>query len=478
MDSGTARGWSPGTNVRGRIAVPGSKSIAQRVLAVALLAEGTTSFAGLPAGRDVMQALRCARAGGARFPSEAKPDDLLATALIPRLGTGRILGAPMGDRERARDWATFHPGESGTTARIYTAIAALARPSGSGSEVVPEGSLLQRSSPALFDALRRAGAGIEHASEAAPAGSWPALLTSTAPPTRLELIQPSSSQEVSALLIAAAAHRGPIEVRVSGAIPSAGYVAVTLQTLEQFGAVVTREEFRSDVDAHAGVTYRVQGPLVAPRATVRIEADASSAAVALAAGVLCGGRSTEGSGPAGEGTSVEGIGLGSAQPDVGIVAALGALGCNVTGSSEERLAVSGVPRRGGTIDCSRMPDAAPVLAAVAAFVARSGEPVHLKGLETLPGKESQRIEVLARGLRTVGYRVEHDDRSLSVLGSTGVAREAVVLDPEGDHRMAFAFALLSLFETGVSVSNPGCVSKSWPSFWETLGASSAPDQGI
>lgn len=445
----------PDLRVRGEVRVPHSKSIAQRVLACALIADGETRFEGLPPGKDVLHALRSAREGGARFPSDRKADDLLATALIPRLGRGTLIGVPPHRGEPARDWTRFPVGESGTSARLFTAIGALARPSKSGAEVVPSGTLAKRRSPALFRALREAGAGVEHGGLE---DGWPALLTAVEPPDLIELVHPTSSQEVSALLVALAAHDGRREVHVVGSIPSAGYVDITIAVLEGFGAVVTRSDVRGDGGVEDGTHFTVRGPLRAPQGTLRVESDASSAAVALAAGALSGGGDTV----------VLGVGTGSSQPDAAFPGLMQRLGCDASGSSPECLALGGVPDRGGSIDCSAVPDLAPVLAAVGGFLADRGHVLELTGLETLPGKESSRIEVLARGLTAIGCDVTADDRSLTVSGRSSRPTGPVELDPSGDHRMAFAFALMSLFEPNVRVLDPGCVSKSWPSFWRDI----------
>lgn len=457
---GEARTLGPGARIEGEVRVPASKSIAQRALACALMASGETRISGLPTGQDVLHALRCARAGGARFPSDGRPDDLLATALIPRLGRGALVGAPLGARERAREWAAFPVGESGTAARLFTAIAALARPEGSGSEIQPSGSLVGRTSPAFFGALRAAGAGVEHAGVD---GGWPVLLTAAAPPARIELEAPGSSQEVSALLMALAAHPGRRDVHVVGRIPSRGYVDVTMDVLERFGAFVAAETFQGDGHGGGGEHFTVRGPLTAPNADFHVERDASSAAVALAAGVLSTGRIT----------TVWGIGTGSRQPDAAFPALMERFGCDGSLSTEESLSLRGHPTRGATIDCSEVPDLAPVFAAVGAFVARSGETTTLSGLGTLPGKESSRIQVLAEGLLALGYDVVFDDASLSIRGRAAKAQAPILLNPHGDHRMAFAFALMSLFEPMALVDQPECVRKSWPSFWRDLSAPSA-----
>ncbi|MEM9380832.1 MAG: hypothetical protein AAGB93_12840 [Planctomycetota bacterium] len=456
VDTPSAAGFQVGAGVHGEVRVPASKSIAQRALAAASVARGTSEILGLPGSDDVVAGLRSARAFGANFPSDGKRDDLLATALMRRSGLGRLTGVPPGRQEGPRPWCKIPVGESGTSARLFTALAALARPAGSGAEVVPDGSLARRSSPALFRSLRRAGVGVEHGGVE---DGWPVLLTAAAPPEVLDLEAPSSSQEVSALLLALAVHSGERRLRVVGRVPSRGYVDVTRAVLGAFGASVRSEPMASDHADGEGVLFTVRGPLTPPPDPLHCESDASSAAVALAAGVLSGGSEVV----------VRGVGTASRQPDAAVVGALVAFGCDTGDSDVERLVARGTPTCGARIDCSTTPDLAPVLAAVGAYAARkAGQESELFGLETLPGKESSRIEVLAEGLRRIGLTVAHDDRSLRIAPGDRSAGDAVDLDPHGDHRMAFCFALLSLFEPGVRTLEPGCVGKSWPSFWTDL----------
>ncbi len=445
----------------GAVRVPGSKSMAQRILAAASIARGQTRLVGLPSSEDVVGALRCARALGARFPGGQRPDDPLALALLRSGAAGVVVGDPPTPRGAPRPWARLEPGESGTCARLFSALGALGRPEGSGSEVVPAGTLRSRASGPLFDALREAGAGVE------PAGAldgWPALFTAATPPKSLELRHPLSSQEVSGLLLAIASHAGERHLRVVGPIPSRGYVDMTVQVLGRFGGSVRSEELVSDSPDESGTLFTIRGPLSAPSEAIACEPDASAAAVALVAGALSGGRRTW----------VEGVGTGSLQPDVAITACLQAFGCSVEGSGPDRLVVTGAPSRGAQIDCVGFPDLAPVLAAVAGFVACRGlGESTLTGLGTLPGKECDRISVLARGLRALGLEVLQGDSSLTVSGDSrgrGMEREALSLDPESDHRMVFFGALLSLFEPGIQCLEPGCVGKSWPGFWQDLAA--------
>ena len=440
IDSESPRSLGPGRAIQGAVPVPGSKSLAQRFVLAAAVARGTTRLEGLPDSEDVAAALRAARSLGGRV------EDLGG-------GSCRIEGSPDRTGVRAPD-DPLDCGESATLARLATALLALAVEPGSRGELAARGSLLRRTSEPLVDALEAAGARLVSPG----AGTWPLEVTATsALPETVMLNGPVSSQELSALLLALAAHEaGPRgrSVLVLGGLPSEPYARMTAAVLERFGA-----RFGA-----AGAEWRVAGPLEAPAEPVRVEPDASAAAVALAAGCLSGGE-----------VRVEGFEERSLQGDLAIVEHLVALGCRAERVGGA-LVASGPPTRAAELDCEATPDLAPVLAAVAGAHAlraeRGSEPTRLVGLGTLNGKESRRVEVLATGLAALGLAVEADEEELSIGSAEGAPVEgALVLDPHGDHRMAFAFGLLSLVRPGLSVADPGCVAKSWPGFWEDLAPS-------
>lgn len=436
--------------------VPPSKSQLQRALVLASLAAGSTRLdvpgdgAGWPADAD--RALELVRAAGAQVTLE------------PGARTVLIEGRPEG-------WcgATLRLGESGTLARLATAAAALAGRPGAAFRLLPEGTLRGRSSPALVAALRQAGCQLTPGEQS----TWPLELTPAREPggpARVVLVEPGSSQEVTALLIALAASAKERELVVRGAIPSRPYVDITLAMLARFG--VDASERTAQSEAAPGLRFVLRRPLIAPPQSLAIEPDASAAAVLLAAGCLSGSR-----------VRVRGLGPHSVQGDVRIVEWLQAFGCEAgfgscpasRGDADASLAqdsfafAGGAPRRGVELDLGDTPDLAPVLAALAHRAALThGATSRLTGLETLPGKESSRIRVLAGGLKALGARVEHDQASLTIAPGSERSDGALELDPEGDHRMAFAFALASLGRSGVRIRDPGCVGKSWPGFWATL----------
>lgn len=433
----------PGATVAGSGRPPGSKSIAQRALVIASWAHGTTLVRGLPDGRDVRAARAWARelAGLPEGSSEEVPEEVEVRREDP--SELRLRGVRPG-----REWNSpvARVDESGTLARLVTAVAALtAAPH--PIDVRVAGSLRRRRSPALLRALERAGAGVR--SERPPV-AWPLRLTPTRCPFALRLERPSSSQELSALGVAAAAWGGRRSVTWSGPLPSRPYAEMTWNELRAFGLDVRVEALPDGGRVHLNGRLRSPGER-------SVEPDASSAAVLLAAAALTGGELT-----------VEGLGTDSAQGDVRIVEHLAAFGVAARGEAG-RLRVAGAPTRPARLDLAETPDLAPVVAAVAGSLALRGlGPSRLTGLGTLRGKESDRIAVLARGLRALGLSIGETRDSLEIApGEPG--SERVELSAQGDHRMVFAFALLSLVRPGLAVRGAEAAAKSWPGFAAELG---------
>lgn len=431
-------GFEPGGAVAGEFRPPGSKSIAQRLVVAASLGHEEFRITALPDGADVLAALAVAR-------TVARDVRTLAPAAVA------ITGNPPGPH---RGWAPSVPlavGESGTLARLALAALALCGRGGALYTLAPSGTLVRRASPALVRALAESGVDLEALAGGDASATFALRVRPIGPPAELVLRAPRSSQEVSALLVALAAYPDTNRLVVEGAIPSRPYLDLTLGVLARLGVSVV-ESVAGDTRAH----FDVRGPLRAPAEPIVCEPDASSAAVALCAACMSGGALV-----------IRGLGDASLQGDVRIVEHLARFGCD-TSRDADTLRARGVPRHGAELDLAREPDLAPALAAVAAAVALAGRGAsRFAGLETLPGKESSRIAVLATGLAALGLDVAHDARSLRIAPGAPT-RGPLVLDPAGDHRMAFAFGLAGLVRPGVRVSGADCVAKSWPGFWRDL----------
>ena len=273
----------------------------------------------------------------------------------------------------------------------------------------------------------------------------------------LEIRDACSSQEVSALMLAGggpdAHHPG---VLVHGVVPSLPYVELTRTVMRCFGlrAVVAPE----------GGAHRIAvlAASYADLGTVDVEPDASLAGVALAAACLAGGE-----------LRVPGIEERSPQGDARVADHLRAFGCDA-GRDRDGLFAAGLPTRGASLDLFGEPDLAPVLTAVAASAAlRVGARSKLAGLETLVGKESDRLAGIAEALTAVGLAVDVEGReAIAIAPGESPPSGGVVLDARGDHRMAFLHALLGLVAapgvSGVVTRDGRCVDKTWPRFWEAM----------
>ena len=451
------RGLTPDTRLRASVEVPVSKSVAQRAVLAAALTHGTTRLVGID-GRalcaDVAAALGVARGLGAELEF-VTPRALTVEGHSPARSR---FGAATGAAPGTTSGVSLEVGESGTLARLATAIAALCMRG--EVTITGNGTLFRRTSPPLYEALLRAGVRLRTRTATRSSG-WPVTLRGIGPPSDLFLNDPVSSQELTALLLVAASYPDPIRVHVQGVLPSAPYVEITRRCLAVFGVSVVELPEEAVGDKSRRV-FEAGGVMRAPEDPYMLDADASAAAVALTAGAI-----------GGQELAVEGSFGASGQGDVRIADHLRAMGAEVH-MEARAMRVSGTLVRGLDVDLTETPDLVPPLAVAACAAAlRHGAASRLAGLGTLRGKESDRIAVLTAALSASGVDVQvggcDREPNLTVRPPSG-AREpsAVTLDPAGDHRMAFAGALLGLVVPGIRVAAPEVVAKSWPGFWEAL----------
>jgi 3-phosphoshikimate 1-carboxyvinyltransferase len=235
---------------------------------------------------------------------------------------------------------------------------------------------------------------------------------------------------------------GGLELRLEDELTSKPYVDLTLQTMERFGVHVEREGyslFRVPRGAYRGCTYPVEG-------------DASAATYFLASAAVTGGK-----------VRVHGVGETSVQGDTAFLSLLEAMGAR-TGRGKAWMEVEGPVSRGGNFDMNGLPDAVPTLAMVGLF---APAPTEIRRVANLRVKESDRIAAVASELTKLGARVETFADGLRV--TPGPPRGAVLQTHE-DHRMAMTFAVAGLAIPDVVLEDPGCVTKSFPDFFERLEA--------
>lgn len=400
------------------IEVPGSKSIVNRALVCAALAEGRSRISPTAPGRDTEAMLECLDALGVDVRVEDR-------TLVVNGCAGQVRGG-----------ATVSARLAGTTSRFITAMAAL------GSErttVTGDAALRRRPIGPLVQALRSLGADVEplHPSEALPiAVSRSGLRGGT-----VEIPGDVSSQFLSALMMIGPLLEGGLTLVITGDPVSVPYLRITAHVMRAFGiAGVTLEPSRIQIPEGR---YRA--------ADFGVEPDASSASYPLAAAAICGGE-----------VHVPGLGPDSVQGDVGFLDILAAMGCEVRQDSSGVWVGGNGRLRGITIDLHEMSDLVPTVAAMAVF---AETPTTITGVGFIRHKESDRIGDLAAGLRTLGCAVDETADGLRIEPSGPLQGRA--MSTHHDHRLAMAWSLIALRVGGISVDDPDVVSKSWPDWWST-----------
>ena len=412
------------------VRVPGSKSVTNRALLLAALAEGESVLRGALDAADT----RAFAGGLASLGVALDAEGAGAAGVTFRV---RGCGGPFPAR-RAR----VNCAEAGTAARFLLAAAAAGR-GDYDFDAAPQ--LRRRPLAGLLDALRAQGA------RTTPPGAAALPLRLHAAGLRggpLRLAGDVSSQFVSALLMTAPLAAAPLELAVER-LASRPYVTMTARMMAAFGVAVEEfpgDRFRVPTGRYRGREYEV-------------EPDASTASYFFAAAAVTGGRVT-----------VAGLRRhGALQGDVRFLDVLERLGCTVE-DLPDGTRVSGPPRlRGLTVDMADIPDTFMTLAAIAPF---ADGPVTVTGVGNVRFKESDRLAATAANLRRLGVTVHEGADSLTVEPSP--PRPGTV-DPHGDHRLAMAFAVTGLRAPGLVIADPGCVAKTCPAFFDLWRALEAAD---
>lgn len=411
----------PGVPGPVRVRVPGSKSLTNRALIVAALAEGSSELTGALDCDDTRVMVDSLRKLGLVVEHDA------AAATIRVEGRGGYLPAKS---------ASLAIANSGTSLRFLTALVATGR-----GEYRLDGTARMRQRPAgdLLAALNRLGA---DARSDLGTGCPPLTVRADGLDGGYVSVRGDvSSQFLSGLLMALPYARDVTNVEVEGTLVSKPYVDMTLAVMRSFGLVPANHRYRQ---------FNVEpGHYQARR--YAIEPDASAASYFLAAAAITGGTVT-----------VEGLGAGSLQGDLGFIDVLEHMGCRVE-RSKESVTVTGGPLRGVDVDMNAISDTVMTLAVTALFA--SGM-TRIRDVAHIRHKETDRIAAVASELRKLGASVEELSDGLIILPPERITPARV--ETYDDHRMAMAFALAGLKAPGVTILDPGCVAKTYPGYWEDL----------
>ncbi len=427
----------PLMSARGTVRLPGSKSISNRVLLLAALAQGATTVRDLLHSDDTERMLDALRTLGVKVES---------------LGDNayRVTGCG-GDFPNKN--AKLFLGNAGTAFRPLTAALAL---SGGSYELSGVPRMHERPIGDLVDALRQLGADIRYLGNE---GFPPLQISPPSPQSSpasgrggererqsLNLAQVRgdvSSQFLTGLLMALPLLGRTVKVEVVGDLISKPYIEITLAMMARFGVVVQRDGWCS-FTVVAGSRY------VSPK-EIYVEGDASSASYFLAAGAIGGGP-----------VKVLGVGDDSVQGDIRFADALEQMGVRIEKGSYwmQASAPDSGRLKAIDLDCNHIPDAAMTLAVTALFADGT---TTLRNIASWRVKETDRIAAMATELRKLGATVEEGADYIRIMPPAQIKYAAI--DTYDDHRMAMCFSLAAFGGTGVRINDPKCVAKTFPDYF-------------
>jgi 3-phosphoshikimate 1-carboxyvinyltransferase len=412
----------PAGPVAMRLAAPASKSVTNRALLCAALAEGTSHLRGAAPSDDAEAMASALRELGAAVD--------MSQASWSVGGTGGRLDSPT----RPLDARL-----SGTTMRFLAAAVTLTP---GGATVTGAPPLLRRPVGPLVAALRALGADVADAG-----GGLPPVTTAGGglEGGRATVDAGASSQFASAVLLVAPYARRPVTLTAER-LGAVAYVELTAALMGRFGAAV---------EPAGEAAWRVEPGPYRP-ADLAVEYDASAAAHLFALAAATGGTVT-----------VTNAGPGTLQPDAALPALLEAMGATVTRDGA-CLTVRG-PAALDPVDAdlAAMPDQVTTVAALAALATG---PSRIRGVAVTRGHETDRLAALAAELAKLGVAVTELPDGLVVSGAGPDRLHPARLATWGDHRMAMALAAVAARVPGVVLEDPACVAKTYPGFWDDLAA--------
>jgi 3-phosphoshikimate 1-carboxyvinyltransferase len=414
----------PIKKVAGEVNLPGSKSLSNRALLIAAMAEGTTTITNLLESDDTRHMLNALKKLGVAYTLS---EDKTKCTIVGN-------GGPFYCSEPQE----LFLGNAGTAMRPLCAALTL----GSGEFVLTgEPRMKERPIGHLVDALRSAGADISYLEDD---GYPPIKIRANAlKGGEVEIDGTISSQFLTALLMSAPMAQQDMHIRIIGELVSKPYIDITLDIMNHFGVEVLNENYKRFI-VKAGQTYKALD-------TFMVEGDASSASYFLAAAAIKGGT-----------VKVTGIGKQSIQGDIAFADVLGKMGAKVEWA-DDYIAVTRGELHAVNMDFNHIPDAAMTIATTALFADGT---TTLRNIYNWRVKETDRLNAMATELRKVGAEVEEGEDYLTITPPKQLKHAAI--DTYDDHRMAMCFSLLALDPVSVTINEPECTAKTFPTYFNVL----------
>ncbi|PSL15835.1 3-phosphoshikimate 1-carboxyvinyltransferase [Marinobacterium halophilum] len=412
----------PLAHANGEVQIPGSKSLSNRILLLAALAQGTTRITNLLDSDDVRHMLNALQALGVHY---TLADDRRSCELE---GLGRTF--------TCNEAVELFLGNAGTAMRPL--CAALCASTGEFT-LTGEPRMYERPIADLVDALLPLGADIDYLGE--PGYPPMRIQANGLHGGEVSIKGNISSQFLTALLMAAPLASSDLTINVDGELVSKPYIDITLHTMALFGVEVENHNYQRFV-VRAGQVYRSPGE-------VMVEGDASSASYFLAAAAIAGGT-----------VRVYGVGADSVQGDKAFAEVLGKMGANVS-YGPTWIEVTRGELNGVDLDLNAIPDAAMTIATTALF---AKGPTAIRNVYNWRVKETDRLSAMATELRKVGADVVEGEDFIEITPPAQV--QSAAIDTYDDHRMAMCFSLAAFGGAPITINDPGCTRKTFPEYFK------------
>lgn len=415
---------NPIAQVQGEVHLPGSKSISNRVLLLAALAEGTTKITNLLDSDDVRHMLNALTTLGVHYQLSACRTECDVTGLGGLFKQSAAL--------------TLFLGNAGTAMRPLTAALAA---SSVDVTLTGEPRMYERPIAHLVDALRQWQADVTYLEQ----DGFPPLHIKGRELTggKIHIDGSISSQFLTAVLMISPLLSGDSEIIIDGDLVSKPYIDITLALMSRFGVDVKNEQYQRFL-VTGNQRYQSPGQWL-------VEGDASSASYFLAAAAIKGGT-----------VKVTGIGKNAVQGDIHFADALAEMGAQVTWADDfisvTRNELNGIDR-----DYNAIPDAAMTIATTALF---AQGPTVIRNVYNWRVKETDRLAAMATELRKVGAEVEEGEDYLKIVPPSTLKHASIAT--YNDHRMAMCFSLVALSDTPVTIEDPDCTAKTFPTYFDVF----------
>ncbi|WP_417585463.1 3-phosphoshikimate 1-carboxyvinyltransferase [Nitrincola sp.] len=424
MDSLTL---NPLCRAEGDVQLPGSKSLSNRLLLLAAMAEGETRITNLLDSDDVKHMLNALTLLGVQYQLS---DDRRSCTLQ---GTGKPFST-----DQALE---LFLGNAGTAMRPLCAALCL----GHGDfTLTGEPRMSERPIRDLVDALRPLGAEVTYLDN----DGYPPLTlhANGLKGGHVSIRGNISSQFLTALLMAAPLAENDLIIDVEGELVSKPYIDITLHSMQLFGIKVENENYKR-FTIKAGQTYVSPGE-------VMVEGDASSASYFLAAAAIAGGT-----------VRVYGVGSESVQGDKAFADVLAQMGAKVNYGPTWIEVSRGDSLKGIDVDLNAIPDAAMTIATTALF---AQGPTAIRNVYNWRVKETDRLSAMATELRKVGADVVEGEDFIEIIPPARLTSAAI--DTYDDHRMAMCFSLAAFGDVPITINDPGCTRKTFPEYFDLFRA--------